>query len=185
MKMKSIVVILALIASPFIMVQAQNTLKIGYANVDYIISLLPQTKQVESDLQDHEKQLSSQLEAKMQDFQTKYEDFQKNAANMIPEVRTDKQQELQVLQQSIEKFQNDAQGSLQRKQVELLQPVYDKVQTAIDDVAKEKGYTFVFSSGQGVSPVLLYAAREEDNLSNDILKKLGVEPPKKEEAPKK
>jgi outer membrane protein len=60
--------------------------------------------------------------------------------------------------------------------VQLLQPAYDKIQKAIDDVAKENGYTHVFSSDQGGVFILLYA-REEDNITNIVLKKLGIEPP--------
>ena len=153
-------------------------LKIGYTNAEFILGNMPEAKEIESELKVHEQQLTAQLEAKSKDFQAKVEDFQRNNANMIPEVRSDKQRELETLQQSIQKFQQDAQASLQRKQGELLQPAYDKIQVAIDDVAKTNGYTHVFNSGQpevGLN-ILLYS-REEDNISNLVLKKLGIEPP--------
>ena len=157
--------------------QGQN-LKIGYTNAEFILGNMPEAKQIESDLKDYESKLSAQLEAKTRDFQTKVQDYQRTAENMIPEVRMDKEQELQNLQQSIEKFRQDAQSSLQRKQGELLQPVYDKIQTAIDEVAKANGFTHVFNSGQpevGLN-ILLYA-RDEDNISDMVLKHLGITPP--------
>lgn len=153
-------------------------IKIGYTNAEFILGNMPEAKQIEADLSDYSKQLSTQLESKDADFQVKVADFQRNAENMIPEVRNDKQQELQNMQQSIQKFQQDAQTSLQRKQTELLQPAYDKIQKAIDEVAKENGYNFIINSGQpevGLN-IILYAD-EEDNISNLVLKKLGIEPP--------
>lgn len=170
--------ILAFVASAM-SVSAQNgQLKIGYTNAQYVLSNMPEAKQIEADLKDYEKQLTTQLESKQKEFQAKVQTYQQNAENMIPEVRADKEKELQNLQQSIEKFRLDAQNSLQRKQGELLQPAYDKIQKAIDAVAKANGYTHIFNSGQpdaGIN-ILLYG-REEDNISNLVLKELGIEPP--------
>jgi len=177
MKTRFIFTLAFLVAA--VVAKAQDSgLKIGYTNAEYILSNMPEAKQIESELQVHEQQLSAQLEAKSKDFQTKVQDYQRTAENMIPEVRADKEQELQNLQQSIQKFQQDAQTSLQRKQAELLQPAFDKIQKAIDEVAKANGYTHVLNSGQpemGLN-ILLYA-REEDNISNLVLKQLGIEPP--------
>lgn len=153
-------------------------LKIGYTNAEYILSNMPEAKEIEAELKDYETQLTAQLESKSRDFETKLAEYQRTAENMIPEVRADKERELQGLQQSIQKFQQDAQTSLGRKQGELLQPAFDKIQKAIDEVAKANGYTHVFNSGQpevGLN-ILLYA-RDEDNISDLVLKQLGIEPP--------
>jgi len=159
--------------------EAQVTgVKIGYTNAEFILSNMPEAKQIESQLKDHEAQLSKQLEAKSKDFQIKVDEYRRNMENMIPEVRADKEQELQTQQQSIQKFQQDAQVSLQRKQAELLQPVFDKIQLAIDAVAKANGYTHILNSGQpdaGLN-IILYA-RDEDNISDLVLKQLGITPP--------
>ncbi len=175
---KNVIFLVALLITSFTVKAQTSEIKIGYTNAEYILSFLPESKQIESELSDYQKQLSTQLDSKMQEFQTKVADFQKNQANMIPEVRADKQQELQNLQASIEKFQQDAQTSLQKKQTELLQPAYDKIQNAIDVVAKENGYTYVFNSGQPeVGLHILLYAKDEDNISNLVLKKLGITPP--------
>ncbi len=157
---------------------AQGTLKIGYTNAEFILGNMPEAKQIEADLKVHEQQLSTQLDAKSKEFDAKVAEYQRTAENMIPEVRADKELELRNLEQSIRKFQQDAQASLQRKQGELLQPVFDKIQKAIDEVAKANGYTHVLNSGQpevGLN-IILYA-QEEDNISNLVLKQLGITPP--------
>jgi len=176
MKTRWIFILAFLLAA--VTANAQEGLKIGYTNAEFILGNMPEAKQIEADLKVHEQQLSAQLEAKSQDFQAKYQEYQQNAPNMIPEVRADKERELQNLQQSIQKFQQDAQQSLSRKQGELVQPVYDKIQTAIDKVAKDNGYTYIINSGQpevGLN-IILYA-RDEDNISDLVFKELGIEPP--------
>lgn len=179
MKIKSIIAVALFTVISFAS-QAQDAgLKIGYTNVDYILSLLPESKQIEADLKAHEKQLTSQLQSKVQEFQTKMEAFQKGAATMTDIVRADKQEELQNMQASIEKFQREADSSLQKKQGELLEPVYTKIQGAIDKVATENGYTYVFSSDAAGMPILLHAS-EDHNISDKVLTSLGVTPPAKE-----
>ena len=155
-------------------INAQSAnLKIGYTNVDYILSQLPEAKQIESQLKTHEEQLGAQLQSKMKEFEDKYKSFMETQESLTPVVRTDKQTELQTLQTNIQQFQQEAEKSLQQKQVELLKPAYDKIQTSIDVVAKENGFTHVFSNDAGGVPILLFAT-EEDDISKLVLANLGV-----------
>lgn len=150
-------------------------LKIGYTNVDYILSQLPEAKQIESQLKTHEEQLGAQLQSKMKEFEDKYKSFMETQESLTPVVRNDKQTELQTLQTNIQQFQQDAEKSLQQKQVELLKPAYEKIQTSIDVVAKENGFTHVFSNDAGGVPILLFAT-EDDDISKLVLANLGVTP---------
>ena len=164
-------------------VQAQDkpAVKIGYTNVDYILGLLPEAKEISSQLKSYQTQLQNQLQTKYQEFQDKLADYQQKAGtgDMIPEVMKDKEAELTSLRESIQKFQKNADESIQKKQVELLQPAYDKIQGAIESVADENGYTHVFTSDVGSYPVLLYI-RDQDNLTDLVLLKLGIQPPAKD-----
>ncbi len=153
---------------------AQSTeLKIGYTNVDYILSQLPEAKQIESELKSHEEQLGAQLQSKMKEFEGKYKSFMENQETLTPVVRNDQQTDLQTLQTNIQKFQQDAEQSLQQKQVELLKPVYEKIQNAIDEVAKANEFTHIFSNDAGGVPILLYAT-EQDDISDLVLANLGI-----------
>jgi len=79
------------------------------------------------------------------------------------------------MQQSIQEFQQSAQQSLQQKQQTLLKPALDKLQKNIDVVATENGFTYVFNSDGGGSPLLLHAPKEGD-ISDLVLKKMGITP---------
>lgn len=153
---------------------AQAPLKIGYTSVEYVLSQMPESKQIESQLKDYSTQLKNQLDTKYAEYQTKGEAFQKGAATMPDPVRADKQKELQNLQQSIQEFQQNAETSLQQKQQTLLKPALDKLQQTIDAVATENGYTYVLNS-DGASPVLLHGPKDGD-ISDMVLKKMGITP---------
>ncbi|MGY2133789.1 OmpH family outer membrane protein [Hymenobacter sp. HD11105] len=160
---------------------AQAPLKIGYTSVDYVLSQMPESKRIESDLKAYSTQLEAQLKSKISDYQTKAEAYQKGASTMTDVVRADKEKELTGLQGSIQEFQRSADNSLQQKQQTLLKPALDKLQKTIDEVAKENGYTYVLNS-DGASPVLLHGPKEGD-ISDLILKKMGVTPGAAQAAP--
>ncbi|WP_245327783.1 OmpH family outer membrane protein [Hymenobacter fodinae] len=164
------------------MAQTAAPLKIGYTSVEYVLSQMPESKQIESQLKDYSTQLKNQLDAKATEFRTKGEAYQKGAATMTDVVRTDKERELQNMQQSIQEFQQNAENSLQQKQQALLKPALDKLQKNIDAVAEENGYTYILNS-DGASPVLLHGPKDGD-VSDLILKKMGITPGAAQAAPK-
>lgn len=155
--------------------QAQAPLKIGYTDVQYVLAQMPESKQIESELKTYNSQLEAQLKSKYAEYQAKGEAYQKGEGAMTEVVKADKQKELQSLQQSIQEFQQSAQQSLQQKQQVLLKPALDKLQKNIDLVADENGFTYVFNSDGGGSPLLLHAPKDGD-ISDLVLKKMGITP---------
>ncbi len=156
--------------------QAQETQKIGYADWEYIFSQLPEFKQIDNELKTHGTQLENQLKAKYSDYEAKVKAYQGIPATTPDAIKADKERELAGLQESIQKFQQDAQTSLQNKQTALMDPVFKKVGKAIEDVAKENGFAFIMAPQVvGGGDILLYSD-EKYNISNLVLKKLGVTP---------
>ncbi len=155
--------------------QAQAPLKIGYTDVQYVLAQMPESKQIESDLKAYNGQLESQLRSKSGELEAKYKAYQQGEATMTDIVKADKQKEMQNMQQSIQEFQRSAEQSLQQKQQTLLKPALDKLQKNIDLVADENGFTYVFNSDGGGSPLLLHAPKEGD-ISDLVLKKMGITP---------
>ena len=156
--------------------QAQETQKIGYADWEYIFSQLPEFKQIDNELKTHGTQLENQLKAKSQELEAKYKAYQAMPATTPDAIRADKERELQQMQEGIQKFQQDAQTSLQNKQTSLMDPIYKKVGKAIEDVAKENGYSFIINPQLFSGDDILLYSDENYNISNMVLKKLGVTP---------
>lgn len=150
--------------------------KIGYADWNYIFSQMPEFKQIDSELKTHGEQLQSQLQAKYKEYETKLKAYQSGASTMIDAVRADKETELTQLQENIQKFEQDAQTSLQTKQEELMKPVYSKVGKAIEQVAKEHQFSFIINPQLvGGGDILLYND-EKYNISALVLTKMGITP---------
>lgn len=123
-----------------------NAQKAKFGHVDYagIIAAMPETDSAQVAV----KQLKADLEAEaavmQQEFQTKYEDFSQKQATYSPAVAKVKQKELEDMYERLQAFAEGAQSQIQAKQMELLQPVQDKVLGAIKEVAKAESYTYIF-----------------------------------------
>jgi outer membrane protein len=158
--------------------------KVGFADVDAIFSQMPESKQIESELKSTQTMLKNQIDAKAKDFQTKLADYNANINNMLDAVRQNTERELRQMQENLEKLQQDAQTTIQTKQNQLMSPVYDKMGKAIQDVAKENGFTLILSSQIGGLDVVLYGDEKSD-VSELVLKKLGITPKPQTPAPNK
>jgi outer membrane protein len=149
--------------------------KIGFADPDYILLQMPESKAIETELQSVQNQLKTQLEKQTKEFQAKYADYQKNINTMLDAVRQNTERELQQLQANLEKLQQDAQTTMSTKQNQLLQPVLIKIGKAIEDVAKEQGYTMILTTQIQGLDIVLYGD-EKVNVSDLVLKKMGITP---------
>lgn len=180
----SICLVLAMIAGNTMAQTTATTqipVKIGYCNPEYILTNLPEAKTIENELGVYEKQLQAQLDTKIADFKRKYEDFQRIVQDpaVPPSVKEDKEKELLQMEQSIKDYEEKAQQDLQYKQMQLLQPLLEKIQKSIDKVAESNGYTYilnVYSDNSG-SAIILYARYKTDDISLLVLKDMGVVPP--------
>lgn len=178
MKSKLMVAVVAIAALIGFEANAQTQLKIGWTNVDYILGALPDSKKISNEMQIQSQQVQKALQEKYQDYQQKVEAFQKNQATWSEIIRNDKAKQIQTLEQDIQEFQRSSQETLEKKQQQLLQPVLGKINTAIEAVGKENGYTYILNmdAGANTTPIILFAGSEELNVSNLVLKKLGVDP---------
>ena len=131
---------------------------------------MPEKKTAETELQDLAKSLESQLSAMQGEYQASVQDYQSNEATYTDLVKQDKIAEIQGLEQRIQAFQQNAQNALQQKEQELLEPILSKARAAIEDVAKEGKFTYIFDSSMGS---ILYAD-ESENVMTLVKKKLGL-----------
>ena len=131
---------------------------------------MPESKAMQTELESFAKGLESQLMAMQSEGETKLAEYQQNEATMSDLLKQDKVRELESIQQRILEFQQNAQQALAAKEQELLSPILDKARKAIEDVAKEGSYTYIFDASTGN---ILYAD-ESENILPLVKTKLGL-----------
>ncbi len=146
---------------------AQN--KFGYIDSQELLILMPETKIMQNEIEQEQKNLESQLANLTSEFQQQYQTFEANQANYSELEKQDKIAALQSLEQRVLTFEKNATQVLQNKQQELVEPILTKARNAIEDVAKEGGFTYIFDK----NPTILYA-KESENILPLVKKKLGL-----------
>jgi len=142
--------------------------KFGYIDSQELLMLMPERKTAESEVQSFAKSLESQLAAMTAEYQESVQDYQSNEASYTDLIKQDKIAEITGLEQRIQAFQQNAQQSLQKKEQELLEPILSKARSAIEEVAVEGNFTYIFDKSIGS---ILYA-KESENVLSLVKKKL-------------
>ena len=167
--MKKVCIVLALALMTLGTAFAQKNVKLGHIDSNELLKIMPGRDSAQAQLQREMIELENELKNMQAELQQLYNDYMAKESQMSDLIKKTKQTELQEKGSRIEKFQQDAQISLQEKEKELLTPIIDKAKNAIRDVAKENGYTYIFDSAVGVT---LYDGG--DDILPLVKKKLGL-----------
>lgn len=151
-------------------VNAQSA-KFGHVDSASIMEIMPERTKVEQDLQAYAAELQSELQAMAAEYQSKLQDYQANQATMSNLIRQSKEKEIVDLETRISEFQNSADMALQAKQLELINPLIEKVQNAVNAVGKEKGFTYIFDKAAGA---VVYIGDNAIDITADVKAKLGL-----------
>lgn len=167
--MNKIPVFLTLLASLLILpAVAQKAPKIGHINSAELLSLMPERKVAAAKMDSITKQAEKYLQEMMTEYRAEQEKFQAQGPSMSELVKKDAEEKINGLATRIQAFQQQAQESLQADESKLIEPIITKAKKAIEQVAKENGYTYVLDTSVGA---VLYW-EESDNLLNMVKKKL-------------
>ena len=150
---------------------ANAQVKIAHVNTAEILDVMPDKAKAEKDLEKYYDELQNQLQTMAKEYQTKMQDYDANQATMSNLVKQSKEKEILDLQSRIQQFQLNAEDEFANKRAELLKPILDKIQTAINNVGKEKGYTYVNDLATGAA---VYVGDDAIDCTKDVKAKLGI-----------
>lgn len=149
--------------------------KSGYISLDQVVYLMPEVGKIDTLLQHYQSDsINTQFASLVQEYN--YKDSMltsKDSAKIPAQVKAQYRQDLQNLAYQVQNWQGISQQAMQAKQNEMLEPVYRRAMAALNQVAKENGYTFVFNQE------VLLVAPPGDDLLPLVAKKLGLKLPPK------
>ncbi len=151
---------------------AVNAQKIGHIALDSLLKSMPESDSARKIGQAYYQQLEMTIESMQKELQTKYQDYQAKEATYTGVVKDMKQKELNDLNQRMQAFQQEAQGSLQKFNDSITRPIITKAKNAVTWVAQHNGYKYIFDTSSGI---VLYF-EDSDDVYNLVAEKLGIKP---------
>jgi outer membrane protein len=145
--------------------------KFGHINSTELLELMPEREAATKQLQDYSQMLQKEMEAMQTEYQTKVTAYLEKQATFSDLVKKSKEAEIQEMQRRVQEFQQTAQQDYQQKQAELIQPIMDKAQAAIEKVGKDNGFTYIFDLSAGG---LVYHSAQSIDILPLAKKELGI-----------
>ena len=136
--------------------------KFGHLNSGLVLSMLPESKAAESELQAYRLQQEKILQNKVAAFQAKIADLQKRFQDLPPVQAKAEQEKLAAEEQELYAARAKGEEDVVKKREALLKPIYEKADIAVQAVGKENGFTMIFDSG--AFNVVLFAEDATDVL---------------------
>lgn len=145
--------------------------KVGTVNNEYILSKMPEIKDVEVKLKAYSASLDSTIKVKYDNYRILVEDYNKKEEEGMNEVmKKMKQNEIVDLEEDLKKLQQNSSQLLKLRQDELLRPLYNKIGKALEIIVKEENFTQIFDENNSI----IYIDPRYD-LTLKVLDQLGIE----------
>lgn len=146
-------------------------LKIRYINSDRILAEYPSAQEVQKKLDEIRAGYESEYNKMLQDYENLAKEIENQSLLLSPEKKAEKEQRAQELGVQIEKYRYEKlgpQGEFYQKNLELTQPLYEKINQVIQKIGEEESYDFILDVVQGV---VLYA-KDEFDITDQVLEEL-------------
>lgn len=148
-------------------VSAQS--KVGTINTDYIVSKMPEFKEVQKKLETYGKTLDDGFKEKLDEYQAKVKDYSEKEATYTDALKQLKQKDILKLEEDLQKLRTNSSKLLQVRQDELLRPLYNKIGAEVEKIVKAEGFTHVFNENNA----LIYIDPDFD-ITIKVMKNLGI-----------
>jgi outer membrane protein len=148
---------------------SSSDLKTAFVDTNKLIEEYTEAKDLDAKYKAKGEEMSRDLEAEIKKFQDEVKSFETNAKVYGQQWAQTKGQELQQKEQQLSYAQQALAQSLQQDGAKEMDSMVSSIKKFIADYGKEKGYDYIFATGDAVS--ILYG-KESYDLTSEIIKVL-------------
>ena len=173
-KLKSLLLTAAIVCFGVMGANAQiGGQKIVYVDSEYIMENIPEYGDAQEELNALSQKWQNEIKAIMDKVSEMYSKYQTEQVLLSEDQKHAREQEIINKEQEAKNLQMQyfgAEGQLYQKRTELVQPIQEKIYTAMQELALTKNYAFILDLASGTS--VLYA-NDKNDISDEVLDQLG------------
>jgi outer membrane protein len=148
---------------------SQTPIKLGHVNINEIMTALPERDSAQVKLDKETKEIQDTYEEMNVVYNKMLDEYQKGLSTYSDFVKKEKETEILDKQKRIQGYEQNATTSLQQRNLELFQPIYDKIIKAIDKVATDGGFTYILDVSKGT---VVFSSKDSQNINQQVIKTL-------------
>ncbi len=145
--------------------------KFGHFDSSTIIQLMPEYTAAQTEIQQLQTQYENDLKRMQDELQKKSQEYDKEKANLLDNVRQRREAELQDLYTRIQQNYQDNQKSLQDVSQQKMQAISEKMLGVIKQIGDEGGYVYIMDISAGVPYI---STTLSTDVTTAIKQKLGL-----------
>ena len=173
-------VLVLLILFTAVSLHAQRGVRIGYIDMEYILENVPEYQEASNQLSQKVQKWKIEVEQMKSKVEQMKKDLNSEKVLLTKELVEEREEEIQILEKEMLEYQQDRfgpEGDLVIQRRLLVQPVQDRVFNAVQEIAGNKRYDFIFDKSADV--VMLYSDKKHD-ISDLILRRINITRKKEE-----
>ncbi len=149
-------------------VNAQS--KVAHIASQELVESMPAFKAAKGEIEKLNKTYDAEIRNMVLELQNTIKKYSQEAETKTDEENLKRQQEIQATEKSINDYRQNALQDLQKKEIELMKPIYEQARTSIQKVARAQGFQYVLDSTTGTGVIMA----DGKNLMADVKKDLGI-----------
>ena len=154
---------------------AQAQQKVGYIDSEYVLERMPEYATVQQNIDRQAQEWQAEVDQKREEAERLFDEYQARELLYTNEERQRKQEEIMRAEEEAERLRADyfgPEGRLFSEQEQLMRPIQEQILEAVEEVATEEGYDYVFDKK---GDFLFFYAREQYDLSDRVLREIGID----------
>lgn len=156
-------------------------LKVGYIDPRVILQRMPEAKAVQQQIQNLYDRKQNEIVSMQQELQSQIEQYQQKAGVISEESQLIEEERLTQMDLDLRELQSAAQQEIQQESAKLMEPIFEQIQLAVDNVSEERGLDLILNMTMGGYSVLerniLYVSPENQrgqNITSAVMQDLGI-----------
>ncbi len=149
--------------------------RVGYVDTEYIFGKMPEYQTVQQQLNRQAQQWEGELQNLRRDVDEAFREYQARELLYTSEERQRRRDEIARQEEEIDRLRTKyfgPEGDYFNQQQTLMQPIQERLLAAIEKVAEEQNFDYVFDKG---GDFLFLYARPQYNVSDRVLEELGID----------
>lgn len=151
--------------------QSAGNISAAYVDMGRVLQEDDNYQEAMQDLKNYRNNLQKRIKKQRKDLQKMRKDLKDQQSLLSKKQKQKRQQKIARKMQQLQQRAQRSKGLMQQKQQELLQPVLEKINPVVQNVAKEKGFNAVYSFGQRNNTSVLWVSQDLD-ITDAVIERL-------------
>jgi len=153
-------------------IDAQAQIKIGYMNPSVVLSQLDEVGIVEQQIEQLVQQRDTELMSKANQLQQDFVAYEEARSMLNEEARIIREEDLLARDQQLQEERENYLNEITQKRALLLQPIIEKMDQVMAEVAQEKGLDLILNEATSFGDAIVFFSAEELNITQEVLSRM-------------